>query len=98
MPRNVLIVSDEGPATGGATAGADRWTQVVWSTFSRQLLESSQADVLVVVAPASGQRHYHQQQQRNRHRRDGAPGPAHLGAGGGDVRRGGGSLHPGPFV
>ena len=51
MPRNVLIVSDE-PATAGATAGADRWTQVVWSTFSRQLLESSQADVLVVVAPA----------------------------------------------
>lgn len=52
MLRNVLVVSDEGPATRGATTGEDRWTHILWSTFSPQLLEESQTDLLVVVAPA----------------------------------------------
>src|ERR1019366_5514656 len=52
MPRKVLVVSDDWPTPSGVNAGEDCWTQVVWSSFSRQILVSSQTDLLVVVGPA----------------------------------------------
>jgi DNA-binding NtrC family response regulator len=52
MPRKVLVVGEYDRMASRTAGDESCWTLVAWSSFSRQLLDSIPADLLVVVGPA----------------------------------------------